>query len=123
MRNEETDLSSHLLKKCIIQPNENVSPPMPLLPTRRNVRHRPLIDLLHPLSRHFDFPLRSTRQGNGFKSIFFQSRIIEPDVVVQRRMREFLFVLESSFSENGRFDRGAGTELFFEIRVRGVELR
>lgn len=93
---------------------------MPLILTRRYLRHRPLVHLPNPTQRFLAL-LLSHLLGIPIR-ILLQSSIIEPNVVVSRFVSQFLLVLNTTFAEDGGFDARAVAELFFEIGVGGVEL-
>lgn len=87
------------------QTSSQPRPDLPLLTRRRNIRHSPLISLPHPprpapLSILALVPFAPV-------SVLFQPCEREPGVVVCRIVSEFLFVLYSTFAEDGEFDAGS----------------
>jgi hypothetical protein len=85
------------------QTDRNLRDP-PLLTRRGHIRHSPLISLPHPprpapLSILALIPFAPV-------SVLFQPCQGEPGVIVGRVMSEFLFVLYSTFAEDGEFDAG-----------------
>jgi hypothetical protein len=88
---------------------------VPLLVTRRHLRHCPLVHLPNPLQRILRTLLSPVR-------ILLQPGVIKPNVVVPCLVRQLLLVLQPPLAENGDFDTGAGTVLLLEVGVGGVKL-
>jgi hypothetical protein len=76
----------------------------PLLTRRRHIRHSPLISLPHP-ARPAPLPILALVPFAPV-SVLFQPCKREPGVVVGGVVCEFLFVLYSTFAEDGEFDAG-----------------
>jgi len=115
-KRRETNLCFQFFEQGVIQPQEDVPSPMPLLvPRRRYLSDSSFVNLPHSLDGVLAVSISSAR-------VFFQSRVIEPDVVVPRFVREFFLVLKSSFTEDSHLDAGPRAMLFLEIRVSGVKL-
>ena len=79
-------------------------PDPPLLTRRRHIRHSPLISLPHP-ARPAPLPILALVSFAPV-SVLFQPCEREPGVVVGRVVSEFLFVLYSTFAEDGEFHAG-----------------
>lgn len=88
---------------------------MPLIVTRRDLRHGSLVDLPHTRERLGTLISRAV-------GVLLQAGIVEPDVVIARLVRELLLVLEASLAEDGRLDARTVAELLLKVAVGGVEL-
>lgn len=108
-------LGVEFLKEGIVEPQEDVPPPVSLLLTRRHLRDRALIHLPDPLERVSGPVLTPVR-------VLLESGIVEPDVIVARLVRQLFLVLQAALAEHGHFDAGPVAELFLKVGVGGVEL-
>lgn len=86
------------------QTSSQPRPDLPLLTRRRHIRHSPLISLPHP-ARPAPLPILALVSFAPV-SVLFQPCEREPGVVVGRVVSEFLFVLYSTFAEDGEFHAG-----------------
>lgn len=96
----EIDISADVLDETPFRPR----PDLPLLTRRRHIRHGPLISLPHS-PRPAALPILALVPFASV-SVLFQPRQGEPGVVVGRVVSEFLFILYSTFAEDGEFDAG-----------------
>lgn len=116
-------LGFNLLEQCIVEPEEDISPPMPLFTARGYLSHSTLVHLSHTARSSFQLIGSCTFCFEVAPGLFLQPRIVEPNVVVATIVRQLLLVLNSALAQDGVLERASGTVLLLEFGVRGVQAR
>jgi len=94
---------------------------MPFFSTRRDLCNGPLIDLPNTVCSTFLLVDRRSFVFEVPPCTFLQTCIIEPDIVIPAIVSDFVFVLDSTFAENGTLESYACAMLFFEFCISSIE--